>query len=83
MLIPRHKRLKILKNISEIICITANELRNLLKVIIFVLDNLYKDYRKPGISNERLCRIYYKFLQIYIASQEELFTNDSLNQLQI
>ncbi|RIB01680.1 hypothetical protein C2G38_2230062 [Gigaspora rosea] len=62
-LIPRHKGLKILKNISEIITrMTADELRNLLKVIIFMLDNLYKDYRKPGISNEWLCRIHYKFL---------------------
>src|SRR6185437_9934572 len=57
MLIPRHKGLKILKNIFEITCITANELRNLLKVIIFALDNLYKAYKKPGISNERLYHV--------------------------
>src|SRR6185437_2321894 len=68
MLISRHKSLKILKNISKITRITANELRNLLKVIIFVLDNLYKDYRKLGISNERLCHIHYKFFQMYIVS---------------
>src|SRR5260364_179486 len=83
MLIPRHKGLKILKNISEITRMTADELRNLMKVLIFALDNLYKDYRKPGISNKRLCRVHYKFLQIYIALQEKLFTNDSLNQLQV
>jgi len=82
-LIPRHKGLKILKNIFEITRMTADELRNLMKVIIFALDNLYKDYRKPGISNERLCRVHYKFLRMYIASREESFTDDSLNQLQV
>src|SRR5260363_400779 len=82
-LIPRHKGLKILKNISEIICITADELRNLMKVIIFTLDNLYKDYRKPGISNKQLYYVYYKFLQMYITSREESFTDNFLNQLQV
>src|SRR5260363_79409 len=67
-LIPRHKGLKVLKNISEITHIIANKLRNLMKVIIFALDNLYKDYRKPGISNEQLCHVHYKFLQMYITS---------------
>src|SRR5260363_280532 len=83
MLISRYKGLKILKNISEITRMTADELRNLMKVIIFALDNLYKDYRKPKISNEQLCHVHYKFLQMYIASREELFTDDSLNQLQV
>ena len=68
MLIPRHQRLKILKNIFKITCITADEFRNLMKVIIFALDNLYKDYRKPGISNERLCSVYHQFFLMYIAS---------------
>ena len=62
---------------------TAEELRNIMKIIIFVLDNLYEDYRKPGISNKRLCQVYYKFFQMYITSQNELFTNNSCNQLQI
>ena len=82
-LIPRHQGLKILKNISEITRMTADEFRNLMKVIIFALDNLYKDYRKPGISNERLCSVYHQFLLMYIASREESFTDDSLTKLQV
>ena len=52
MLIPRYQGLKILKNISEITHMTVDKFRNLIKVIIFTLDNLYKDYKKPGISNK-------------------------------
>ena len=72
-----------MKNISDMTRMTADELRNLIKVIIFALDNLYEDYRRPGISNKRLCQVYYKFLQMYMATCEELFTYDSCNQLQV
>ncbi|CAG8827206.1 12482_t:CDS:1, partial [Dentiscutata erythropus] len=82
MLIPRHQGLKILKNISEITRMTADEFRNLIKVIIFALDNLYKDYRKPGISNKWLCSVYHQFLLMYIASRKESFTDNSLTKLQ-
>jgi hypothetical protein len=52
LLISRYPGLKIIKNTFNIICITANELRNIMKIIIFTLDNLYNKYRKPGISNK-------------------------------
>src|SRR5438132_11978242 len=83
MLIPRFQSLKIIKNVSDITRMTADELRNLMKIIIFALDNLYEKYKKPGISNKRLCQVYYKFLRMYIASRNESFTNDSCNQLQV
>jgi hypothetical protein len=81
--IPRYRGLKIIKNISDITRTTADELRNLMKIIIFALDNLYDGYKKPGISNKRLCQVYYKFLRMYIATREESFNNDSCNQLQV
>jgi hypothetical protein len=81
--IPRYQGLKIFKNLSDITRMTANELRNLMKIIIFALDNLYDKYRKPGISNKQLCQVYYKFLKMYITSREESFNNDSFDQLQV
>jgi hypothetical protein len=81
--IPRYRGLKIIKNISDITRTTADELRNLMKIIIFALDNLYDGYKKPGISNKQLCQVYYKFLRMYIATREESFNNDSCNQLQV
>ena len=83
MLIPRFHSLKIMKNISDITRLTADELRNIMKIIIFALDNLYNNYEKPGVSNKRLCQVHYKFLRMYMATRKESFTNDSCNQLQV
>ena len=52
LLIPRYPGFKIMKNTFNIICMTADGLRNIMKIIIFALDNLYNKYRKPGISNK-------------------------------
>ena len=62
---------------------TADELRNIIKIIIFAFDNLYEGYCRPGISNKQLCQVYYKFLQMYIASHKESFTYNSCNHLQV
>ena len=82
-LISRFHGLKIMKNISDITRLTADKLWNIMKIIIFALDNLYNNYERPGVSNKQLCQVYYKFLWIYIATWKELFTNDSCNQLQV
>jgi hypothetical protein len=68
---------------SDITRVTADELRNVMKIVIFALDNLFEDYRKPEISNRQLCQVYYKFLRMYIATREESFTYDSCNKLQV
>ena len=81
--IPRYPGLKIIKNMSDITCVTVDELRNVMKIVIFALDNLFEDYRRPGISNRQLCQVYYKFLRMYIATREESFTYDSCNKLQV
>ena len=81
--IPQYHGLKIIKNISNMTRMTADELRNIMKIIIFALDNLYEGYCKSGISNKWLSQVYYKFLQMYIASHEESFTYDSCNHLQV
>ena len=82
-LISRFHSLKIMKNISDITRLTADELRNIMKIIIFALDNLYNNYERPGVSNKRLCQVHYKFLRMYMPTRKKSFTNDSCNQLQV
>ena len=79
--IPRFQGLKIMKNMFDMTRMTANDLRNIMKVIIFVLDNLYDT--ESNISNEQLCSVYYKFLKMYLATREESFTYESCGQLKV
>ena len=57
--IPRYPGLIILKNgLENISKFTANDYRNIMKVIIFVIDNLYMEYDKEeGIP----CKDYVRF----------------------
>ena len=81
-LIPRFHGLKIMKNVSDMTRMTADELRNVMKVIIIVLDNLYESNGEE-VSNERLCKVFYKFFKMYLATREESFTNETCDELQV
>ncbi len=51
--IPRYPGLIVLKNgLENVSKFTANDYRNIMKVIIFVTDNLYEDYKEGGIPCE-------------------------------
>jgi len=80
--IPRFHGLKIMKNVSDMTRMTADELRNIMKVIVIVLDNLYQSEGEE-VNNERLCGVFHKFLKMYLATREESFTSDSCDQLQV
>ena len=82
-LIPRFHSLKIMKNMFDMTHTTADELHNVMKVIIIVLDNLYESNGEKEVNNERLCRKFYKFLKMYLATHEELFTNETCDELQV
>ena len=59
--IPRFRRLKVFRNgIQSIARLTANEFQNLMKVMIFVIDNLYEDTNNVEnfIVNEDLAKLY-------------------------
>lgn len=73
--IPRFPELKIFKNgIQSLSRITANEYRNLMKVMIFVLDNL--DIGE-SIQN-KLLKLYEDWNNMYILSRYEEFTDNDL-----
>ena len=41
---------------------TANKLHNIIKVVIFVLDNLYELNKEKQVNNAQLYNVFYKFL---------------------
>ena len=78
--IPRFLELKIFKNgIQSLSRITANEYRNLMKIIIFVLDNL--DISEA--LNKKLLNLYKVWNNMYIMSQSEEFDDQSLKDFEI
>ena len=54
-----------------------------MKVIIFVIDNLYDNHKEDGISCERLCNVFYRYLTMYIKMHQESFTDADLEELQV
>ena len=62
--IPRFANLKIFKNgLQSISRLTANEYRDLMKVMVFVIDNLYNENTnniENFITNTDLAKVYEK-----------------------
>src|ERR1700722_11609655 len=53
--IPRYPGLIVLKNgLENISKFTANDYRNIMKVIVFVVDNLYENYHDSGVQYDSL-----------------------------
>ena len=83
--IPRYPGLIILKNgLENISRFTANDYRNIMKVIIFVIDNLYNEnYKDGGIPCDSLCNIFHIYLMMYMKLRQESFTDMELAELQV
>ena len=82
--ISRHSGLIILKNgLENVSKFTANDYRNIMKVIIFIIDNLYENYKEGGLPCERLCNVYYMYLTMYMKLRQESFTDMDLAELQV
>ena len=69
-----------LENISRF---TANDYHNIMKVIIFVIDNLFIEYKDGGVPCERLCEIFHKYMEMYMKTRQESFTDDDLTNLEV
>ena len=80
--IPRFPDLKIYSNeLQSIARLTANEYRSLMKVMIFVVDNLYNknsDAVKNFVSNYDLTKLYQHWNKMYILSRLEEFSEGDL-----
>ena len=83
--IPRYPGLIILKNgLENISRFTANDYRNIIKVIIFVIDNLYnKNYKDGEIPCDSLCNVFHIYLMMYMKLHQKSFTDMELAELQV
>jgi hypothetical protein len=85
-IIPRFPGLKIFTNGLSIARLTANEYRNLMKVMVFVLDNLYDENTKGVenfIKNKYLTQLYEKWNEMYEISRYEMFKESDLDKFQV
>ena len=80
--ILRFPDLKIFSNgLQSIARLTANEYRNLMKVMLFVIDNLYDrndDEVENFVSNYDLVKLYQYWNEMYILSRSEEFSESDL-----
>ena len=85
--IPRYSELKVFsKGLKSIARLTANEYRSLMKVMIFVVDNLYSKNDKMMenfISNNNLTKLYEYWNEMYILSRSEEFSESDLTKFQV
>jgi hypothetical protein len=82
--IPRYSGLIIVKNrLENVLKFTVNDYRNIMKVIIFVINNLYENYKEEGIPCERLCNVFFIYLMMYMKLRQESFTDMELAELQV
>jgi hypothetical protein len=85
--IPRYPGLKIFSNgLQSIARLTANEYRNLMKVMVFVVDNLYEENTKNVknyINNKKLVEIYEKWNEMYEISRNEIFKDSDLIKFEV
>src|ERR1043166_642358 len=76
--IPRFPGLKIFTNETQSIArLTANEYHDLMKVMIFVIDNLYVD-TEHFVKNKDLTMVYATWNEMYIISRYESFKESDL-----
>ena len=84
--IPRYPSFKIFSSgIQSISRLTASEYHDLMKVMIFVMDNLYEKNiknTKSFIKNKDLVELYKKWNEMYML-RYEIFKNSDLEKFKI
>ena len=85
--IPRFPGIKIFASgLQSISRLTANEYRNLMKVMIFVVDNLYDaniNNVENFINNKTLVKLYESWNKMYMMSRYEVFKESDLENFQV
>lgn len=84
--IPRFPGLKLFNNgLQSISRLTANEYRSLMKVMIFVVDNLYDENNDVDnfINNNDLVELYESWNEMYIISRSEEFSESNLVKFKV
>ena len=85
--IPRFPGIKIFSNgLQSIARLTANEYRSLMKVMIFVIDNLYDENNNEVdnfVNNDDLAKLYEYWNEMYILSRYEEFSESDLEKFNV
>ena len=85
--IPHYSSLKIFSNnLKSIARLTASKYHNLMKVIIFIVDNLYEKNTKNienFIKNNDLTELYKKWINMYMLSRYKIFKKNDLDKLKV
>lgn len=85
--IPRFSGLKIFSHgIQSIARFTADEYRNLMKVMVFVIDNLYNSNIRNiefFVENTELTILYQEWNEMYIISRYEEFSESDLKKFKV
>ncbi|RHZ80406.1 hypothetical protein Glove_136g119 [Diversispora epigaea] len=72
--IPRHSQLKVFKKGIQLSRLTANEYRDMMKIMVFVVDDL---------QIEDLSEVYVKWNKMYLLSRSEKFKESDLENFQV
>ena len=84
--IPRYPGLKIFSNgLQSIARLTADEYRNLMKVMVFAVDNLYNGNNKEEeiFINNDFPKLYESWNEMYILSRYEKFSESDLANFKV
>ena len=78
--IPRYPNLKVFKNgLERLTRLTASEYRDLMKVMLFVLDELTSDKK----LNKDLCDLFSLWIDMYIWSRQRGYTESDLCEFEV
>ncbi|RHZ87220.1 hypothetical protein Glove_38g69 [Diversispora epigaea] len=83
-LIPRYKDLKSFPNgFLHLALLTASEYRSLMKIMIFIVDELYEDSGSPNfIKNNKITEVYLKWNKMYLLSRKKNYEESDVTLLQ-
>ncbi|RHZ52457.1 hypothetical protein Glove_461g20 [Diversispora epigaea] len=83
-LIPHYQDLKLFSNsFLHLTLLTASKYRSLMKIMIFIVDNLYQDSKRPNfIKNNKITEIYLKWNKMYLLSRKENYEESDITRLQ-
>ncbi|RHZ51705.1 hypothetical protein Glove_475g6 [Diversispora epigaea] len=84
--IPRFQKFQIFTiGLQSISRMTAKEYKILMKVMVFVVDNLYEENKnnvEDFVENRKLSEVYTKWNKMYMMSRSEIFTESDLENFQ-
>ena len=80
--IPRFPGLKLIGNLGHLNVITAADYRNIMKIVLFALDDIF-DGPWNEVTCDELCNFYAKFSKMYMMNKKESYTQNELKVFEV